>query len=652
MLPWFLNTKFKTFKDVLDTLLKVLYKYHSFLENQKKRSNEVHKSPEPIRSLTDNWSFRIVDTCIGTPDKMHANIDLALQNSDVYCPIDLIDFEPIDRYDRRNWLEKLKLTCAFGIFTYQHGNYLGNLNVVWKQPPMPDRDSARDIQLMNDIKSKITVFATRAMRKDFMEKYVKTVSEKPAVLRSMYRFLTGNVFAPTNSSEESIDLRVSKFLLDSDDPKLILDLRKNNGKIEDKKFEPFWAEVKKYLEEKSVVDDRRHGEISYMPFAISVRDFKEQILARMPPNSIAPSETWIKLNFYPSNPYRKSATQYTGEFQVKHAVQQRLLRVQHEDANFAFNQYTILKSFAVRWRDHSYFQCLDDKAIVPVGEPGRPVGAVNRAHNRGLVSSTGSRLLTLDHDFHICGIIPSVCLMVDIPDNARGSFYRGDLHITLKDKVFQPSHPLRHSAETINILRADSDDGVNSKRPILLRYTDGGPDHRTTYTSVQLASILEFIALDLDMFVACRTAPHQSYNNPAERSMSLLNLGLQNVSLSRAEMETGYESQMKSMSSMNSIRNSKKENFKSAVKESVKATIETVKNIFKRLRKTHGQVFVHDASDEEEISQLLEMIKVLDGNLDSDKAREIKDFSKYPHLFDFVKKHCRKRHYSFQVFFC
>lgn len=58
---------------------------------------------------------------------------------------------------------------------------------------MPDRDSARDIQLMNDIKSKITVFATRAMRKDFMEKYVKTVSEKPAVLRSMYRFLVRGI---------------------------------------------------------------------------------------------------------------------------------------------------------------------------------------------------------------------------------------------------------------------------------------------------------------------------------------------------------------------------------------------------------------------------------------------------------------------------
>lgn len=53
--------------------------------------------------------------------------------------------------------------------------------------------------------------------------------------------------------EEFIDLRVLKFFFDFDDLKLIFDLRKNNGKIEDNKFEYFWVEVKKYLEEKSVV---------------------------------------------------------------------------------------------------------------------------------------------------------------------------------------------------------------------------------------------------------------------------------------------------------------------------------------------------------------------------------------------------------------
>lgn len=128
---------------------------------------------------------------------------------------------------------------------------------------------------MNDIKLKIIVFVIRVMRKDFMEKYVKIVFEKLVVFRFMYRFFIGNVFVFINSLEEFIDLRVLKFFFDFDDLKLIFDLRKNNGKIEDKKFEFFWVEVKKYLEEKSVVDDRRYGEILYMFFVIFVRDFKE-----------------------------------------------------------------------------------------------------------------------------------------------------------------------------------------------------------------------------------------------------------------------------------------------------------------------------------------------------------------------------------------
>lgn len=103
-----------------------------------------------------------------------------------------------------------------------------------------------------------------------MEKYVKIVFEKLVVFRFMYRFFIGNVFVFINLLEEFIDLRVLKFFFDFDDLKLIFDLRKNNGKIEDKKFEFFWVEVKKYLEEKSVVDDCRYGEILYMFFVIFV----------------------------------------------------------------------------------------------------------------------------------------------------------------------------------------------------------------------------------------------------------------------------------------------------------------------------------------------------------------------------------------------
>lgn len=67
----------------------------------------------------------------------------------------------------------------------------------------------------------------------------------------------------------------------------------------------------------------------------------------------------------------------------------------------------------------------------------------------------------------------------------------------------------------------------------LLLYTDGGPDHRLSYPSVKVALICLFLRLDIDFLIAARTAPGQSWANPVERIMSLLNLALQNVALSR-----------------------------------------------------------------------------------------------------------------------
>lgn len=121
--------------------------------------------------------------------------------------------------------------------------------------------------------------------------------------------------------------------------------------------------------------------------------------------------------------------------------------------------------------------------------------------------------------------------------------------------MFEPSSPLRHSTETISIVQKYfSHNDVDMEKPILLRITDGGPDHRTTYRSVQLCCLLEFIALDLDFFACIRTAPSASYYNPAERCMSTLNIALQNVALQRGRMIPGLEMQTKSFTSLSKLR--------------------------------------------------------------------------------------------------
>ena len=62
-------------------------------------------------------------------------------------------------------------------------------------------------------------------------------------------------------------------------------------------------------------------------------------------------------------------------------------------------------------------------------------------------------------------------------------------------------------------------------KPLLLLYSDGGPDHRVTYHATKLALISLFIENDLDMLIVCRTAPNNSWANVVERVMSIINLG-------------------------------------------------------------------------------------------------------------------------------
>ena len=81
------------------------------------------------------------------------------------------------------------------------------------------------------------------------------------------------------------------------------------------------------------VDERRHGTVLYIPFALSVRDLREIIVERLKkihnfsiPSTIhIPSEEWIRLQFCPTNATTTRAIYHTSRFNVKYKVQCRLL---------------------------------------------------------------------------------------------------------------------------------------------------------------------------------------------------------------------------------------------------------------------------------------------------------------------------------------
>ena len=114
----------------------------------------------------------------------------------------------------------------------------------------------------------------------------------------------------------------------------------------------------------------------------------------------------------------------------------------------------------------------------------------------------GSSFEVGDHDFTKFSMIPSVALVNEIPTDIAGSWYNGNVYVSLKDAVFEPSSPMCHMAELSSLLNSQPD-----QKRVLLLYTDGGLDHRVTYMSVQLALITIFKLLDLDFLCAARTAP-------------------------------------------------------------------------------------------------------------------------------------------------
>lgn len=151
----------------------------------------------------------------------------------------------------------------------------------------------------------------------------------------------------------------------------------------------------------------------------------------------------------------------------------------------------------------------------------------------------------------------------------------------------------------------------NSEIPeMLLLYTDGGPDHRTTFGSVQISLICLFLQGDFDFLASVRTAPYHSWMNSAERVMSILNLALQGVSLERNTMDEVLENNLKGKNTLEEIRTSAEKNnlLKIGIKESIKPVQDLLNERTKRLSLNKRNFIIKRPAFRIEIDQIFEVI--------------------------------------------
>ena len=191
------------------------------------------------------------------------------------------------------------------------------------------------------------------------------------------------------------------------------------------------------------------------------------------------------------------------------------------------------REYAVRIRDICSFVCTDDKHKISMSEPNFPLEALPRGR-RVLVANNESFQVG-DHDFSTTSFIPTVILVNDIPERVDKSWYRGKACVSINISATDPSTALRNATAVPNVLI----EKFNTKEagpPVLILYTDGGPEHRTTFLSVKIAIICLQKYLDLDQVLAVRTAPGHYYRNPAEKINCLLNISLYGIGCMRQHL--------------------------------------------------------------------------------------------------------------------
>ena len=329
-------------------------------------------------------------------------------------------------------------------------------------------------------------------------------------------------------------------------------------------------------------------------------------------------------------------------------VQQRQLCHSHVDSHYAACFFRYIREYAIVCHDFRNFVCLDDKHRIKVGEPDVPVASVERG--RQLLVSRNERMLVADHDFTKFSLIPSVIFHLKIHEEISDSWYTGQVYIGFKDAIFEPSSPIRHATELYSVLASTS----TSPLPVLFLYTDGGPDHRLTYISVQISLICLFKKLDLDFLCAARTAPYQSWKNPVETLMSIISLGLQSVGIARIAVGVDNEAELAQCNSMSQIRKLAQRNSSvfASVEESLSSVVTLLNSIMTRLMLKETPFKSYSSATVPEIEEFWTSILNLETTLNLNQKVTQKNVKNYPNLCAFLEHCCSSSHYSFHILKC
>ncbi|XP_013398525.1 uncharacterized protein LOC106165000 [Lingula anatina] len=162
-----------------------------------------------------------------------------------------------------------------------------------------------------------------------------------------------------------------------------------------------------------------------------------------------------------------------------------------------------------------------------------------------------------------------------------------------------------------------------------------------------------FIILDLDMLVCARTAPQNSFRNPVERIMSIINLSLQAIGIMREKMSPDMEKLFESVSTMKDARAIAEKNpgLKQAIVESTEPVRDMLNMLLQRLSLKNEPFSTVQPATDLEVEEMWNLILIVDKTITMTDTTKVKLQTKTD-LLAFMGHCCVSRHYFFTVKKC
>ena len=485
------NQRWKAVQEAIYTLATNLQQYSVYLDSHREMSKQ-NSSRMTVQTEVDE--IAVIAHCESVTPIRYDALYKAIENKAPFEPVFINEHALPDARRRYDYIKGL--VVPFKCVKYTYTGSSNHLHFIWRiRPESTETETMNEcLKVRDGLKKLFPVYHSRAMKHEFVHLFRKLTHCKSAFLREIYRRLTGDCSASSNVAEKEVDMRLNQ-LIEDEDPDLIWDLRLNNdGRPE--MYSTFLDFCRKYIDSQveTAVDDRRHDAVvesdvvTHLATAMSVRDFHDQVIKMCPNGTPIPSIQWLCQQFWPRRLNCGFAKHQKGRLLIKFMVQARQFRKKHVDCHYASALYRYLREFTILYHDYSTLVSMDDKHVVKVGEPGYPVAGIERG--KQVLVAPGKKFAVGDHDFTKFSMSPSVSFLIDIPENITDSFYSGRVFVGLKENAFQKSSPIRHATELEGILKS------SVVSPVLLLYTDSGPDHRLTYVSVQISLISIFCFIE------------------------------------------------------------------------------------------------------------------------------------------------------------